>query len=71
MTLLISLLFIFSLDPGQSQPAQSPQRPAAAAPPLQAPEPTPPALPVAVAPVAGGPPPATYILGPRTSCGSR
>ena len=60
MNLLISLLFIFSLDPVQSQPAQSPQRPAA-----QAPEPPPLVLPVAVAPLPGGPPPATYILGPQ------
>ena len=65
MNLLISLLFIFSLDPGQPQPAQSPQRPALPAPAVQAPEPPPPALPAVVVAAPTGPPPATYILGPQ------
>ncbi len=59
MNFLISLLFMISLAPGQSQ-APGPQRPATAG--AQAPEPP---APPSIAPAPVGPPPATYILGPQ------
>ena len=67
MNLLISLLLIFSLDPGQSQPPSPQQRPAAPATAPQAPElPLPAPAPTAAVPVVPlGPPPASYIIGPQ------